>query len=70
VYFYEGGVVMATSSIFANVRINDPKKAEAFIDAYVDVMENPRKRDLSDVKPPLTDINEIRRIMGSEEIVI
>jgi hypothetical protein len=67
VCFYGGGVVMATSSIFANVRIKDPKKAEAFIDAYVDAMENPRKRDLSNVKPPLTDINEIRRIMGSKD---
>jgi hypothetical protein len=65
VYFdLEGGISMATSSIFANVRIDDPKKAEAFIDAYVDGMEHPKKRDLDDVKPPLMGTEEIRRFMS------
>ena len=32
---------MSTSSIFANVKIT--KNAEAFVDAYVEAMEKPRK---------------------------
>jgi hypothetical protein len=55
---------MATSSIFANVRINDPKKAEAFIDAYVDAMENPKRRNYSGDFSLVTDPDEIRRIMS------
>jgi hypothetical protein len=64
VYFYEGGVVMATSSIFANVRIDDPKMAEAFTDAYIDSIEHPKERNWNKVKPALTDVDEIRRLMG------
>ena len=37
---------MATSSIFAKVRISDPKKAEAFIDA-LEASENKPKRKSS-----------------------
>lgn len=38
-----GGVSMATSSIFANVKITDPKKAEAFINAMDAAANSPKK---------------------------
>ena len=51
---------MATSSIFAKVRIDDPKRAEAFIDAS----ENkPKRKPSRPVHPPVTDINEIKKFM-------
>lgn len=54
---------MATSSIFAKVRIDDPKRAEAFIDA-LEAFENKSKRKPSiPVHPPVTDINEIKKFM-------
>ena len=34
---------MATSSIFANVKITDPEKAEAFINAMDEASKLPRK---------------------------
>ena len=34
---------MATSSIFANVKITDPKKAEAFINAMDAAANSPKK---------------------------
>ena len=47
---------MATSSIFTNIVINDPKKAEKFID--------PAWKPTTPVKPPLTDIEAIRKLMA------
>jgi hypothetical protein len=67
VYFYEGGVVMATSSIFANVRIDDPKMAEAFTDAYIDYMEHPKPRKYSERKSLITNPEEIRRLLSKGE---
>ena len=52
---------MATSSIFAKVRIDDPKKAEAFIDALEASENKPRRKSSIPVKPPVTDINEIKK---------
>ena len=43
---------MATSSIFTNIVINDPKKAD------------PAWKPTSPVKPPLTDIEAIRKLMA------
>lgn len=54
---------MATSSIFAKVKIDDPKKVEAFIDALEASENKPRRRASLLVKPPVTDINEIKRFM-------
>lgn len=64
-----GGMMMATSSIFAKVRIDDPKKAEAFIDALVVAENKPKRKPSRPIKPPLTDMEEIRRLMdkGDEE---
>lgn len=54
---------MATSSIFAKVRIDDPKKAEAFIDALEASENKPKRKPSISVKPPVTDINEIKKFM-------
>ena len=54
---------MATSSIFAKARIDDPKKAEAFIDALEASENKPRRKSSIPVKPPVTDIDEIKKFM-------
>lgn len=54
---------MATSSIFAKVRIDDPKNAEAFIDALEASENKPKRRSSTLVKPPMTDIGEIKNFM-------
>lgn len=54
---------MATSSIFTNVKITDPKKAEAFINALDASANEPKKAKT--VEPSLvTDLNELRRMMA------
>ena len=58
---------MATSSIFAKVRISDPKKAEAFIDAFAACENKPKRKPSIPVKPPLTDYDAIRRLMAKGE---
>lgn len=55
---------MATSSIFAKVRIDDPQKAEAFIDALEAAENKPKRKSSVSVEPPVTDINEIRKFMS------
>ena len=50
---------MATSSIFTNIVINDPKKAEKFIDALETSSHDPAWKPTTPVKPPLTDIEAI-----------
>ena len=59
-----GGVIMATSSIFTNIVINDPKKAEKFIDALETSSHDPAWKPTTPVKPPLTDIEAIRKLMA------
>lgn len=56
--------MMATSSIFTNIVINDPKKAEKFINALELSSHDPSWKPSSPVKPPLTDIDEIRKLMA------
>lgn len=59
-----GGALMATSSIFVNVKITDPKKAEVFIDALdASAKEPKRKPSVPDI-PILSDVDEIRRLMA------
>jgi hypothetical protein len=58
---------MATSSIFANVRIDDPKMAEAFTDAYIEYMEHPKKRKYSERNSLITNPEEIRRLLSKGE---
>lgn len=59
----QGGVFMATSSIFANVRITDPKKAEAFAEALDESARNPERVPSASVVPLVTNIDEIREFM-------
>lgn len=58
---------MATSSIFAKVRIDNPKQAEAFIDAFVASENKPKRKPSAPVKPPLTDYDAIPRLMAKGE---
>lgn len=59
---------MATSSIFAKVRIDNPKQAEAFIDALVASEKKPKRKPSTPVKPPLTDYDAIRRLMAKGDM--
>lgn len=55
---------MATSSIFAKIRIDDPEKVEAFIDALEKSENEPKRRPLMPAKPSVTNINEIKKFMA------
>ncbi len=55
---------MATSSIFTNIVIRDPNKAEQFIDALEASSLEPEWKPVTPVDPPLTDIEAIRRLMA------
>ena len=55
---------MATSSIFTNIVISDPKKAEKFIDALEVSSRDLEWKPTTSVKPPLTDTEAIRRLMS------
>ena len=46
---------MATSSIFANVKITDRKSAETFVDALEKASKLPKRVPTSKVNPPLRD---------------
>ncbi len=54
---------MATSSIFTNIRITDPKKAEAFAEALDASARNPERMPAAPVIPLVTDLEEIRKFM-------
>ncbi|EET62340.1 hypothetical protein BRYFOR_05373 [Marvinbryantia formatexigens DSM 14469] len=58
-----GGVIMATSSIFAKIKISDPKKAAAFIDALAASEDKPERKPSVQGKFLLTDRNDIRKFM-------
>ena len=60
---------MATSSIFTNVVINDPKKAERFIEALDQSSRDPAWRPSTPVKAPLTDVDAIRKLMAKRTAV-
>ena len=55
---------MATSSIFTNIVINDPKKAERFIDALETSDRDTTWKTTSVVQKPLTDVEAIRKLMA------
>lgn len=55
---------MATSSIFTNIVINEPKKVEEFIEALETSSHDPAWKPTTPVKPPLTDIEAIRKLMS------
>lgn len=54
---------MATSSIFANIRITDPKKAEAFVEALDESARDPERVPSASVIPLVTNIDDIRKFM-------
>lgn len=60
----EGGAIMATSSIFTNVKITDPKKAEAFINALDAAANAPREQKERKESHILTDHDAIRKLMS------
>lgn len=54
---------MPTSSIFNNVKITDPEKAEAFINALDEAANNPPVRKERTESHILTNHEEIRKLM-------
>ena len=63
VFCRRGGGSMATSSIFSNVKITDPKKVEAFVEALDASARDPERRPTGSVIPLVNDIDEIRKFM-------
>lgn len=55
---------MATSSIFVNVKITDPKKAEAFVNALEASVNEPPKKPSTPIIPTVTDLTAIREFMA------
>lgn len=55
---------MATSSIFANVKITDPRKAEAFINALDAAANAPRKEAKMPTNTLVTDAEKIKMMMA------
>lgn len=58
---------MPTSSIFENIIINDPEKAEKFINALDASSRDPVWKSKTQVAPPLTDAEEIRQLMAKRK---
>lgn len=56
---------MATSSIFANVKITDPKKVEAFVEALDASARDPEREPTAPVIPLVTNIDEKRKFMAA-----
>jgi len=56
---------MATSSIFTNIKINDLKAAEAFINALEASSRDAELKPSMPVKPLLTDTEAIRKLMAN-----
>lgn len=59
---------MATSSIFSNVRITDPREAEAFAEALDASAKEPERLPSAPVIPLVTNIDEIRKFMTGEDM--
>ncbi|MDE6972059.1 MAG: hypothetical protein K2P07_03695 [Lachnospiraceae bacterium] len=57
---------MATSSIFANVRITEPREAEAFAEALDASAKEPERMPSAPIIPLVTNIDEIRKFMTGE----
>lgn len=55
---------MATSSIFTNIKITNPKQAELFANAMEASANEPERVPSMPVKPPLTDPEAIRSLMA------
>lgn len=55
---------MATSSIFANIKITDPQKIEAFVDALEASIADPLPPLNTPKKTVLSDPDKIREILA------
>ncbi len=55
---------MATSSIFANIKITDPQKIEAFVDALEASIADPLPPSNTPKKTILSDPDKIREILA------
>ena len=62
-----GGVSMATSSIFANVKITDPKKAEAFINAMDAAANSPKKNTQTTTSFLVDDPKKIKEMLAKRK---
>ena len=60
---------MATSSILTNVVIEDPKKAEAFVDALEESSQDPVCSPSAPSIPILDSVEEIRRFLERKKQV-
>lgn len=58
---------MATSSIFINVKISDPEKAETFAEALDSSARDPERVPSAPVIPLVTNIEEIRKFMNEDK---
>ena len=58
---------MATSSIFANVKITDPRKAEAFINALDAAANTPKKDAKVPTNSLVTDEEKIKMMMAKRK---
>ena len=59
--------VMATLSIFSNVKITDPRQAEKFINALDQSAKEPKRQPSAPVGPYLTDKQSIKALMAKRE---
>ena len=59
---------MATSSIFANVKITDPKKAEAFINAMDAAANSPKKNAQTATSFLVNDPEKIKEMFEEGKI--
>ena len=55
---------MATSSIFTNIKITDPQKIEAFVDALEASIADPLPPSNTPKKTVLSDPDKIREILA------
>ncbi len=62
-----GGVTMATSSIFDNVKITDPKEVERFVAALEESEKAQINKPVAKSYPVLKDLDEIRRLMAKRK---
>jgi hypothetical protein len=58
---------MATSSIFYNIKLTDPKKIERFLDALEESEREQKTKPVADSYPPLKDLDEIRKLMAKRK---
>lgn len=60
-----GGVHMATSSIFAQVKITEPEQVERFVTALEESEKaQAKKKRTAPAIPIMRDVNDIRKLMA------